>query len=178
MISDLDLERKMHSTTESIADQIIARNTILGCYFLSARWVHPSSRYSNFMSDRFNSIAMGFRRSNNFTFSPSDELLRSMLLSTNDLMVPTIASTVLLCRFIEKIHSINLQTEMAKLSSWTECPLQKLTQSLLTELRQLESDLPSHVHVNSKSSSETPTHHPFSIDTSKTRSNYCKDSPE
>lgn len=37
MISDLDLERKMQSTTETVADQVVARNTVLGCYFLSAR---------------------------------------------------------------------------------------------------------------------------------------------
>lgn len=158
MISDLDLERKMHSTTESIADQIVARNTVLGCYFLSARWVHPSNRYSNFMSDKFKSIAMGFRRSNNFTFSPSDELLRSMLLSTNDQLAPTIASTVYLCKFIEKIRCINLQTEMAKLSSWTECSLQKLTHSLLTELGQLESGLPNHAYAKSKCPSNNTTH--------------------
>lgn len=150
MISDLDLERKMHSTTESVADQIIARSTVLGCYFLSARCVHASNRYSILYLTNLISIAMGFKRSNNFTFSPPDELLGSMLRSTDDPVEPAIASTVLLCRFLEKIHSLNLQTEMAKLSSWTECPLQKLTQSLLTELGQLESELPTHVHADCK----------------------------
>lgn len=156
MISDLDLERKMQSPIEAVTDRAIARNTVLGCYFLSARWVHASTEHSDSMSNRFNSIAMGFKRSNNFTFSPPDEMLSSMLLS-NDQTEPFIASTVLLCRFIEKIHSLNLRTEITKLSSWTECPLQKLTQSLLTELRQLESDLPTHIHANSKYPIESPT---------------------
>jgi hypothetical protein len=93
---------------------------------------------------------MGFKRPNNFTFSPPNELLSSMLLPTNDPVEPIIASTILLCRFIEKIHSLNLQSEMAKLSSWIECPLQKLTQSLLIELGQLESELPIHIYPNCK----------------------------
>ncbi|RAO69351.1 uncharacterized protein BHQ10_005363 [Talaromyces amestolkiae] len=129
MISDLDLERKMQSPTEAIVDRVAARNTVLGCYFLSA------------------SIAMGFKRSNNFTFSPPDEMLSSMLLS-NDLADSLIASMVLLCKFVEKIHSLNLQTEIARLSSWTECPLQKLTQSLLAELGHLENNLPTSIHTN------------------------------
>ncbi|QGA20794.1 hypothetical protein EYB26_008502 [Talaromyces marneffei] len=133
MISDLDLERKMHSITDCVTDQIIARNTILGCYFLSA------------------SIAMGFRRSNNFTFIPSNELLDSMLLLNDGPLEPIIASIVKLCKFIEKVHGINLQTEMAKLSSWTlECPLQKLTQMLIGELTQLERELPAHIYTKTR----------------------------
>lgn len=72
-----------------------------------------------------------------------------MLLS-NDLADPLIAATVLLCKFLEKIHSLDLQTEIARQSSWTECPLQKLTQSLLTELGHLENDFPTHIATNSK----------------------------
>lgn len=100
---------------------------------------------------------MGFKKSNNFTFNPPDELLRSMLLSS-DQKEPDIASTVLLCKFFEKLHRLNLQTEMAKLPSWTECPLQKLTQSLLTELGQLKSKFPTSVFANGKYLFKCPTH--------------------
>uniref|UniRef100_A0A093V7T1 Putative transcriptional regulatory protein n=1 Tax=Talaromyces marneffei PM1 TaxID=1077442 RepID=A0A093V7T1_TALMA len=96
-------------------------------------------------------IAMGFRRSNNFTFIPSNELLDSMLLLNDGPLEPIIASIVKLCKFIEKVHGINLQTEMAKLSSWTlECPLQKLTQMLIGELTQLERELPAHIYTKTR----------------------------
>jgi hypothetical protein len=101
-----------------------------------------------------------------------------MLLSTNDPVEPVIATTVLLCKFIEKIYAINVQTEMAKLSSWTECPLQKLTQALLTELGQLENGLPSHVYNNSKISpyvSETLV--PL-LTNCQTKYKSCDNSPE
>ncbi|EED17063.1 conserved hypothetical protein [Talaromyces stipitatus ATCC 10500] len=130
MIADLDLERKMYSTTDPIADKIVARNTVLGCYFLSAN------------------IAMGFRRPNNFRFAPPDELLSSMLLSGNDSVEQVMASTVLLCRFIEKLYGLKIQADMEKLASWTECPLQNLTRVLRAELTQLETELPAHVYTN------------------------------
>uniref|UniRef100_A0A093UR65 Uncharacterized protein n=1 Tax=Talaromyces marneffei PM1 TaxID=1077442 RepID=A0A093UR65_TALMA len=101
-------------------------------------------------------IAMGFRRSNNFTFIPSNELLDSMLLLNDGPLEPIIASIVKLCKFIEKVHGINLQTEMAKLSSWTlECPLQKLTQMLIGELTQLERELPAHIYTKKSPSQNT-----------------------
>lgn len=74
-----------------------------------------------------------------------------MLLLNDGPLEPIIASIVKLCKFIEKVHGINLQTEMAKLSSWTlECPLQKLTQMLIGELTQLERELPAHIYTKSK----------------------------
>lgn len=101
-----------------------------------------------------------------------------MLLSTNGPVEPVIATTVLLCKFIEKIYAINVQTEMAKLSSWTECPLQKLTQALLTELGQLENELPSHVYTNSKFPHMYPKRWSLLLTNCQTKYKSCDNSPE
>lgn len=93
---------------------------------------------------------MDLNRRNNFTFNPSNELLYSMLGATNNSTDHTNASIILLCKFIQKLQRSDVETEIAKLSDMTGCPLQNIVQVYLQELNQIESDFPAHVNTNSE----------------------------
>lgn len=93
---------------------------------------------------------MAFRRSSNFTFKPSDELLDSMLMKNNETITQVAAAAIRFTKFIEKVHRVDFDKEMAEFSVWTECPMQKLIQVYLQELLQIESAFPAAVHENSE----------------------------
>lgn len=101
---------------------------------------------------------MGFKRSKNFGYIPSNELLNSMLLPTSDSNENLAASAVMICKFIETIHGLDIQAGMARLSSWTECPLQTTTQARLKELERIENEIPDNVRTNSSKISGESLH--------------------
>lgn len=112
---------------------------------------------------------MGFKRSKNFGYIPSNELLNSMLFPTSGSKENLAASAVTICKFIETIHGLDIQAEMARLSSWTECPLQTTTQAHLKELERIENEIPDNVRSNSKISGE------FFISNNFTNPNFRQD---
>jgi hypothetical protein len=93
---------------------------------------------------------MACKRSNNFTFKPSDELLDSILMANNEQITQIAVAATRLTKFVEKVHHIDIDKEIAESSVWPECPLQKLTKAYLQELLQIESAFPESVHENSE----------------------------
>jgi hypothetical protein len=93
---------------------------------------------------------MAFKRPNNFTFKPSDELLDSMLMHNNEPFTQVAAAATRLAKLIEKIHYIDVDREMENLQVWIECPFQKLTQVYLQELSEIESAFSTSVDANSE----------------------------
>jgi hypothetical protein len=91
---------------------------------------------------------MGFKRPKTFTFNPSDELLNSMLRTSNGPSTHAIASTTLLCKFIEKTSNYDIETIIPNCPDMAGCPLQNITQVYLQELNRIESSLSAHVNTN------------------------------
>lgn len=71
-------------------------------------------------------------------------------MENNESITQVAAAATRLAKFIEKLHHVDVENEMAKLPVWTECPLQKLTQVYLQELLEIESSFSPSVRANSE----------------------------
>lgn len=71
-------------------------------------------------------------------------------MENNEPITQVAVAATRLAKFIERVHSVDVENEMAKLPVCTECPLQKLTQVYLQELLEIESSFSPSVVVNSE----------------------------